>query len=74
MLFEKPVYSFSQSQQRDMLDPSSPRVRFYSLFKDTLRPPPLHNKSFIKKGSLQEMEGFNDDASALVHLNTKIVK
>ena len=31
----------------------------------------LHNKPFIRKGSLEEMEGANDNASAFMHLNVK---
>ena len=35
---------------------------------------PLHNKSFIKKGLLEEMEGFNDNASAFMYVNIKATK
>ena len=41
--------------------PSTPPVCFHLLFKDI--PLPLHNKPFIKKRSLEEMEGVNDKAS-----------
>ena len=34
----------------------------------------LHNKPFIKKGLLEEMEGVNDNASAFMHLNIKTNK
>ena len=47
-------------------------VCFHSLFKDFLFP--LHYKTFIKKGSLEEMEGVNDNASAFMHLNIKANK
>ena len=35
---------------------------------------PLHNKPFIKKSSLEEMEGVNGNASAFMHLNIKASK
>ena len=44
---------FSQSEHRDRLNPSC----FHLLFKDL--PLPLHNKPFIEKGSLEEMDGVN---------------
>ena len=47
-------------------------VCFHLLFKDL--PLPLHNKTFIKKGSLEEMEGVNDDTNALMRLNIKASK
>ena len=37
----------------------------------TLRTSPLHNKPFIKKGSLEEIGGVNNNASAFMHLNIK---
>ena len=55
-------------------------VCFHSLFKETTPPhpnpprKPLHNKSFIKNGLLEEMEGVNDNASAFMHLNVKANK
>ena len=52
--------------------PFSPPVCFHSLFKEL--PLPLHNKSFIKKGSLEEMEGVNNNAKAFIHLNIKANK
>ena len=55
------------------IDPSPPSVCFQSLFKDP-PPLPLYNKTFIKKGSLEEMEGVNDNASAFMHLNIKTNK
>ena len=63
---------FSQSEHRDRLDPSPPPAHFHSLFKGT--PRPLHNKPFIKKDSLEEMEGVNDNASAFIQLNVKANK
>ena len=65
-------YQATFSEHRDRLDPSPPRVCFHLLFKYPL--PPLHNKPFIKKSSLEEMEGVNDKASAFMHLNIKINK
>ena len=46
-----------------------------TLFTD-LPPPafPLHNKPFIKKGLLEEMEEFNHNVSAFMHLNIKTNK
>ena len=37
-------------------------------------PSPLHNKPFIKKSLLEEMEGVNDNASAFTHINIKTNK
>ena len=65
MLFEKSGNIF-QSEHRESLDPSPPRVCFHLHYKD----PPLHylhNKPFIKKGLLEEMEGVNDNASEFMH-------
>ena len=62
---------FSQGEHRDRLNPSAPPVCFHLLFKEPL---PLHNKPFIKKRSLKEMKGVNDDASAFMHLNIKANK
>ena len=65
-------FFFSQNEHRDRLDPSPPPTRFHSLFKD---PPssslPLHKEPFIKKGSLKEIEGVDDNASAFMHRNVK---
>ena len=47
-----------------------PPYLFHLLFKDA----PLHNKPFIKKGSLEEMEGVNDNARAFMYLNVKANK
>ena len=69
-MFEK-LGTFSQSKHSHRFDSSPPPVGFHSLFKDPL---PLHNKPFIKKGSLEEMEGVIDNASAFMHLNIKTNK
>ena len=68
---------FSQSEHRNRLNPSPPLasrppVCFHLLFKDLSLS--LHNKPFLKKGSLEEMEGVNDSASAFMHLNIKANK
>ena len=63
LLFEKSG-TFSQSEHRDRFGSSPPPVCFHSLS--------LHNKAFIKKGLLEEIEGVNDNASAFMHLNLKI--
>ena len=52
--------------------PLSSPVCFHLFFKDFFLP--IHNKTFIKKGSLEEMEGFNDNASSFMHLNIKANK
>ena len=67
LLFEKSG-NFSQSEHRGRFDSSPSRVCFYLLFKNSS---PLHNKPFIKKSLLEEMEGVNDNASAFMHLNIK---
>ena len=59
----------NQSEHRD---PSLPPVCFHSHFKDL--PLPLHSKPFIKKGSLEEIKGINDNASAFMRLNIKANK
>ena len=46
-----------------------PPVRFHSLFMDPALP--LLNKPFIKKGSVEEIEGVIDNASGFMHLNIK---
>ena len=69
LLFKKSG-NFSQSEHRDRFDSSSAPVCFHLLFKDP-SPLPLRNKAFIKKGSLEEMEGVHDNASAFMHLNIK---
>ena len=62
--------NFSQSEHRDRLTPPPLFV-----FICSLRTPfPLHNKPFIKKGLLEDMEGVNDNASAFIHLKIKANK
>ena len=68
MLFEKSG-NFLKSEHRDRFESSPLPVCFHSLFKDP--PSPLHNKPFIKKGLLEEIEGVNDNASEFMHLNIK---
>ena len=70
LLFKKSG-NLSQSEHRGRFDSSAPFVCFHSLFKD---PSLFHNKPFIKKGLLEEIEGVNDNASAFMHLNIKINK
>ena len=75
MLFEKSGDFFHRVNIEIGLTPplsSPPPVCFHLLFKDL--PLPLHNKPFLKKGSLEEMEGINDNASAFMHLNIKANK
>ena len=72
MLFEELGNSFHRVSIEIDPSPALPPVCFHSLFKDL--PHPLHNKTFIKKGSLEEMEEVNDNASAFMHLNIKANK
>ena len=51
---------------------SPPSVCFHSFIKDL--PLPLHSKPFMKKSSLEEMKGINDNASAFMHLSIKLNK
>ena len=45
------------------------------VFIRSLRTPPfLQNKPFIKKVSLEDTEGVNDNASAFMHVNVKAKK
>ena len=46
----------------------------FVLIRSLSNPLPLHNKPFIKKGLLEEMEGVNDNANAFMHLNIKTNK
>ena len=69
MLFEKSGNFFHRVSIEIGLTPplpSPPPVCFHSLFKDF--PLPLHNKPFIDKGSLEEMERVHDNTSAFMHL------
>ena len=63
---------FSQSENRDRLNPSPPPVCFHLLFQDL--PLPFHKQPFIKKGLLEQMEGVNDNVGAFMHLNIKANK
>ena len=73
LLFEKSGNLFHRvSKEIGLTLPSPPLVCFHSFLKDL--PLPLYNKPFIKKGSLEEMEGVNDNASIFMHLNIKANK
>ena len=63
----------TQSEHRDRFNSSPPPVCFHSFIRSLRTPPPspLHNKPYTKKGSLEEMEGVNDNTSAFMHLNIK---
>ena len=55
------------------LTPPLPLLVFIRSLKTP--PPPhslLHKEPFIKKGSLKEIEGVDDNASAFMHRNVKI--
>ena len=69
-MFEKSGNFFHRLSIEVVLTP--PPVCFHLLFKNLLLP--LHSKLFIKKGSLEEMKGFNDNASAFVRLDIKANK
>ena len=51
---------------RTLMTPNSPSPSPAPSF-----PPHYRNKPFIKKSSLEEMEGVNDNARAFMHLNIK---
>ena len=69
MLFEKSGNFFHRVNIEIGLTPPLPLFVFIRSLRT-----PLHNKPFIKKGSLEEMEGVNDNASAFMHLNIKANK
>ena len=48
--------------------------RLFVFIRSLGHPLPLHNKPFIEKGSLEEMERVNDNDSAFMHLNKKTNK
>ena len=66
LLFEKSGNFFHRVSIEIGLTPPLPLFVFIRSLRT-----PLHNKPFIKKGSLEEMEGVNDNASAFMHLNIK---
>ena len=66
-------FSQPEHRHRSRLDPSPPLVCFHSLFNEP-PPPSSSQRTLIKKGSLEEMEGVDDNASALMHLNITINK
>ena len=68
----KKAFFFSQSEKRDDLTPSLPLFVFISSLRIPLST--LHDQPFIKKGSLEEMEGVNDNTGAFMHLNIETNK
>ena len=52
----------------------TPLLTLFVLIRSLRTPSLLHNKPFIKKGFLEEIEGVNGNASAFIHLNIKINK
>ena len=52
----------------------TPPFSLFVFIRSLRTPLPLHNKPFIKKGLLEEMEKVNDNASAFMHLNIKTNK
>ena len=52
----------------------TPPLHLFVFIRFLRTPCTLRNKPFIKKGSLEEMEGVNDNASAFMHLNVKAKK
>ena len=52
----------------------TPPLHLFVFIRFLRTPCTLRNKPFIKKGSLEEMEGVNDNASAFMHLNVKANK
>ena len=53
------------------LTPPLPLLVFIRSLKTPPPHSPLHKKPFIKKGSLKEIEGVDDNASAFMHRNVK---
>ena len=68
MLFEKSG-NFQGVSIEIGLTPTLPMFVFIHSFRTPL---PLHNKTFVKIGLLEEMKGINDNASAFMHPNIKI--
>ena len=60
-----------QSEHRDRFDCT---LSLFVFICSLRTPSPLHNKPFIKKGLLEEMERVNDNARAFMHLNIKTNK
>ena len=52
----------------------SPPLPMFAFIQSLRHPPPLHNKPFIKKVSLEEMEGVNHSVSAFMNLHVKANK
>ena len=55
----------------------TPRLLLFVFIRSlriSLPPSPFRNKPFVKNGSLEEIEGVNDNASAFMHLNIKANK
>ena len=68
LLFKKSGIFFHRVSMEIDLTLPHPKL----VFNRSLRA--LHNKSFIKKDSLEEMEEVNDNASAFMHLHIKTNK
>ena len=49
----------------------TPPLSLFVYIHSLRTPSPLHNKPFIKKGLLEEIEGVNDNASGFMHVNIK---
>ena len=65
LLFEKSG-NFSQSEHRDRFDCT---LSLFVFICSLRTPSPLHNKPFIKKGLLEEMEGVNDNGCQCIHVS-----
>ena len=50
----------------------NPPLPLFVFIRSLMTPSPIHNKLFIKKGWLEEIEEVNDNASAFMHLDIKI--
>ena len=72
LLLEKSGNFFRRVSIEIGLTPPLPLLAFIRSLRTSFHP--LYNKPFIKIGSLKEMEGVNDNASAFMHLNIKAKK
>ena len=68
LLFKKPGIFFHRVSMEIDLTLPHPKLGF---IRSLRAPSPLHNKPFIKKDSLEEMEGVNDNANTFMHPNIK---
>ena len=68
LVFKKPGIFFHRVSMEIDLTLPHPKLGFIRSLRASS---PLHNKPFIKKDSLEEMEGVNDNANTFMHPNIK---